>query len=74
MSSLPDLDSFSAFCHPQKGNKLDRLLSFFSDLILFTAGLAVIVFWLVLIVLIGIEIWDAIFEKDGSEPEGEDDF
>ena len=46
---------------------MDTVLSFFSDLILFTAGLLVITFWIVIFAAIGIEIHDAIKERPSEE-------
>lgn len=44
---------------------MEQLLSFLSNLILFTAGLVVVVLWLVVFMVIAIEVHDAIF----GEPE-----
>jgi hypothetical protein len=44
---------------------MDSVLSFFSDLILFTAGLVVIALWLALFVAVGIEVYDQI--KNGED-------
>lgn len=49
----------------------EALLDFFSDLILFSAGLVVVVFWIVIIMVVAIETWDAIFEKDQPKEEEE---
>lgn len=38
-----------------------------SDLVLYTAALAVLIFWIGLFVLIGIEIWDEFHEEDPEE-------
>jgi len=46
---------------------VDELLSFFSDLILFTAGLVVVILWIALFIAIGIEIHDAIIEHRSKE-------
>jgi hypothetical protein len=40
---------------------METILAFFSGLILFTAGLAVLVFWLIIFMVIAIEIHDLIF-------------
>jgi hypothetical protein len=48
---------------------MDALLSFFSDLILFTAGLAVVVLWIVLFIGIIIEVHDQIKEYRNKETE-----
>ena len=39
---------------------MEPLLSFLSNLILFTAGLVVVIFWIIALVIIAIEIWDLI--------------
>ena len=41
---------------------MDALLSFFSNLILFTAGLAVAIFWIIAIIVVFIEGHDTIAE------------
>lgn len=46
---------------------METVLNFFADLMLFTGGLMVIAFWIVLFVIIGIEIWDAFHEKPITE-------
>ena len=46
---------------------MERILPFFSDLILFTAGLLVLLFWLVIIVLVVIEIHDIIVSRGKEE-------
>lgn len=46
---------------------METILEFFSNLILFTAGLGVLIFWIILLVLIGIEIYDAFTEEDIEE-------
>lgn len=38
------------------------LLDFFSDLILFTAGLAVFIFWIICLVVVAIEAHDIVVE------------
>lgn len=50
---------------------MDAILGFMSDLILFTAGLLVCFLWLVIICVILIETWDAIFESDEDEEDGD---
>lgn len=50
---------------------MEQLLEFFSNLLLFTGGLVVAVLWIVLIMIISIEVWDMIFEKDQPEEEEE---
>jgi hypothetical protein len=47
---------------------MDGLLSFFSDLLLFTGGLAVLIFWILVIGAICIEVVDLVTGK-GNEPE-----
>lgn len=51
---------------------MEMLLSFFSDLILFTAGLAVVIIWIILFILIGIEMYDAFTEEEPEEEEYND--
>ena len=46
---------------------MERILPFFSDLILFTFGLLVLIFWLVIIVLVVIEIHDLIVSRGKEE-------
>jgi hypothetical protein len=48
---------------------MDTILSFFSHLILFTAGLVVIVFWLALFAIVAIEAHDFIFGEPSSPSE-----
>lgn len=50
---------------------MEGFLSFLSDLILFTAGIAVLLFWLVLLVGIAIETYDFITKKDDTDEEEE---
>lgn len=45
---------------------MDGILSFLSDLILLTAGLAVVTFWFIIFVVIAIEIIDLF--KDAKNP------
>jgi len=52
---------------------MDGLLKFFSDLILFTAGLGVSVIWLVILLAIAIEIYDTVTGKDKKTDEDEED-
>lgn len=47
------------------------ILGFFSDLILFTAGLAVAIFWLVILVAVAIEVYDLITGKDDDDDEAD---
>ena len=51
---------------------MDSLLEFFSNLILFTAGLAVVVFWVVIIIVVVIEIHDGIKDITSKSTEEED--
>lgn len=46
---------------------MNGLLSFFSDLILFSFGLAICFAWIIFFVVIGIEIWDTIKEIVAKE-------
>jgi hypothetical protein len=48
---------------------MDSLLSFFSDLILFTAGLGVLVIWIAIFLGIIIEVHDQIKEHRNKEKE-----
>jgi hypothetical protein len=48
---------------------MEAILSFFSNLILFTAGLVVIALWLVVIAVVAIELWDLITGNDGTKEE-----
>lgn len=52
---------------------MDALLKFFSDIILFTAGLGVSILWLVILIAIAIEIYDTVTGKDEKTTEDEDD-
>lgn len=49
---------------------MESILGFFSDLILFTAGLAVAILWIVLFIVIVIETHDLI---KGTSPSPEDE-
>ena len=51
---------------------MEALLQFFADLILFTAGLAVTTFWLVVIIGICVEIYDLV-KGDKSRTLGEEE-
>lgn len=53
---------------------MEALLSFFSDLILFTGGVVVSLLWLALFVVGAIEVWDLIFDKGESTALDEEDF
>lgn len=48
---------------------METLLNFFSDLILFTAGLGVVVFWMVILMVIAIEIVDLFKDNNESKVE-----
>lgn len=50
---------------------MDAVLAFFSDLILFTAGLAVLTFWLIVFAAIAIEVHDLIFGTPKKEEESD---
>ena len=52
---------------------MQHLLSFFSDLILFSAGLAVLVFWIVAFAVIAIESYDFFVGKSDDEPDDLDE-
>jgi hypothetical protein len=52
---------------------MDGLLSFFSHLILITAGLAVAALWIVIIVLVSVELYDTIVERFFETSEDEED-
>ena len=51
---------------------MDHVLAFFSDLILFTAGLGVCAFWIVAIVVCIMELWDALSGYAPDEPDEEE--
>jgi hypothetical protein len=51
---------------------LEAVLGFMADLILFTAGLAVITFWLAIFMAIAIEVHDLIFGEGEKEKEESD--
>lgn len=51
---------------------VDGFLSFLSDLILLTAGIAVLILWIVVFVAIAIEIYDGITGKGKETPEAEE--
>ena len=48
---------------------MDTILSFFSHLILITAGLAVCVLWLAIFMVVAIEVHDLIFGDPSSATE-----
>lgn len=48
---------------------MDAILAFFSNLILFTAGVVVCLLWIVIIAAIVVEIWDAFHEQPQQEEE-----
>jgi len=48
---------------------MEAILSFFSDLILFTAGIGVALFWIALIIAISVEVHDLIFGDPGEKKE-----
>lgn len=45
---------------------MDAILGFFSNLILFTAGLIVAILWLIAIMLIAVEVFDTITGNDST--------
>lgn len=49
------------------------ILSFFSDLILFTAGLMVMLFWVVIFIAIAIEIIDLFKDEPIDAKDGDSD-
>lgn len=52
---------------------LYHILAFFSDLILFTAGIVVCLLWLALIAVILIETWDFVTGYNKKHPEDADE-
>lgn len=48
---------------------MEQLLSFLSNLMIFTGGLVVVVFWVVIIIVVSVEVYDAIFDKGESDAE-----
>lgn len=46
---------------------MEAILAFFSDLILFTAGLVVALFWVIIFMVIAVEVYDLIFNRDQDE-------
>lgn len=52
---------------------MDTFLGFLSDLILLTAGVFVMIFWVVILVAIAVEIYDGITGKGKEEPAEEED-
>lgn len=50
---------------------METILSFFSDLILFTAGLAVAIFWIIILIIVVDEIIDLIVESRNKNNEEE---
>lgn len=52
---------------------MDTILSFFSHLILITAGLAVLLLWLAIFMVVAIEIHDLIFGEETSSSEDNND-
>jgi hypothetical protein len=59
--------SHSFVTHERK--EMEALLNFFSDLILFTAGLFVLFLWIGLLVILAIEIYDSFHETPTSTDE-----
>lgn len=53
---------------------MEALLSFFSDLILFTAGIIVVILWLIIIGGMAIETYDLFRGRGKSTPEEEEVF
>lgn len=52
---------------------LHHILAFFSDLILFTAGILVCLLWLAIIGAIAIESWDAIAGYNKKHPDTDEE-
>jgi len=50
---------------------MEAILSFFSDLILFTAGLGVLTLWVAIFMAIAIEVHDMIFGDPAEKKEEE---
>lgn len=48
---------------------METILRFFSDLILWTAGLAVLILWICIIIGLSVEIYDLIFNRDNDNKE-----
>lgn len=48
---------------------METLLSFFSNLILFTAGLAVAIFWIIILIIVVDEIIDLFIEARNKNKE-----
>jgi len=46
---------------------MEHLLNFLTDLMILTGGLVVVMFWIVVIVAVSVEIYDAIFDKSSKE-------
>lgn len=42
---------------------MEHLLNFLSNLMIFTGGLVVVLFWIVVIVLVSVEIYDRVSPK-----------
>jgi hypothetical protein len=53
---------------------MDKILSFFSDLILVTAGLVVFILWIALFIAIGIEIWDSFHSNENNTEDDEETY
>lgn len=50
---------------------MDAVLGFFSDLILFTAGLGVVLLWLIIFVVIADEVIDLFVESRNKKEEAD---
>lgn len=48
---------------------MEGILSFFSDLLVFTGGLVALVFWLVVIILLAVEFYDWVTGADKKKDE-----
>jgi hypothetical protein len=50
---------------------MDAILQFFSNLILFTAGLAVVALWLIILLIVADEVIDLIINRRNKDSEEE---
>lgn len=48
---------------------MESFLSFLSDLILFTAGIAVLIFWIIVLFGVAVEIYDFFTKKEEEDAE-----
>lgn len=68
MSSLSTRQLLSLFSHLERSG-METILSFFSSLLLFTAGLAVLLLWLFIIVVVVDEAIDLVFSRKSHNKE-----